>query len=261
MSGNLNINVTNVEAAVPREPIPMNGWFKSIIVKSEVVPSKSEPETGRRLNLELKVIEGPYANRLFWDGLNIVHSNPVTQEIAMKTLSAIGHATGVLLIQDSSQLHNIPMWVKIKLVPPVDKYEEKNEVVGYKHASEKVDPPKPAVSNGPTTGPASPAAGAAPFVPPTQPFIPPASAQPAQAPAWAPPAAQQPWAQTAQAPVQQVQAPVQQPVLNAPAPATQAQPAQTAPVQQIAQLTQQAPIDPNTGLAVPPWAVQQTPAA
>lgn len=224
---NLGINVTNVEQAVAREAIPANecGWFKMIITESEVVPSKKEPETGRRLNLKLKILEGKYAGFMAFEGLNIAISSPIAQEIAMKTLSAIGHSVNVLAIEDSAQLHNIPMWVKLKFVPAEGAYEAKNEISGYKHISATVNPAG-AISATPSTGPA--------FIPPPLP------ASAAQTQAWAPPTTNQPWQAPAGAAVTPVQA--AQPV----APVQVAQPVQQPVTSAVA-------IDPTTGLAIPPW--------
>jgi hypothetical protein len=217
----LNIDVTNVAPSAPREPIPANGWVKALITDSEVVPSKTDPEHGRRLNLTFKVVEGEFANRVFFGGLNIVNKSPVAQEIAMSDLSAIGHAVGVLQIADSSQLHNVPMWVKIKYVEASGQYDAKNEPTGYKPQSEKVEP---ATRIGATRAPAGAAASPA-FTPPAAAFVPPAAAAAAPAaPAWQAPAASQPWTAPAAAAAAN-EAPAAAAPLAAPAAAAAAAPA------------------------------------
>lgn len=240
----LGIDVTNVEASVPRDPIPVPGWYKCVITSSEVVPSKTDPENGRRLNFGFQVVEGPYAKRTFFTGLNVRNANPVAQEIAMKDLSAIGHAVGVTVINDSEQLHNIPLWVKIKFVPAVaptesapNGYEAKNEVTGYKNQNEKVDAPV-AAQAGPTPGAAMSAAPA---------FVPPATATPAAAAPWQPPAGTQAWQAPAQTPAPvatPAPAPLQAPATATPAPVAQVPAPVAVPVTAV---------DPTTGLAIPPW--------
>lgn len=294
---NLGIDVTNVAVNVPREPIPANGWVKAVITDSEVVPAKSDPEYGRRLNLTFKVTEGEFANRVFFGGLNIVNKSPVAQEIAMGDLSAIGHAVGVLVIQDSAQLHNMPLWVKIKFVEADGQYDAKNEPVGYKNQNEKCDPATRIVPQA-ARAPAGGAAAAPAFTPPAAAFVPPAAAATAgAAPVWTPPAGAVPMG--AAAPAAALSAPAAaQPAAAAPAfvapaaaapaaalgvpanvPADQAaafaafmaqQAAAAAPVAAAAAPVAAAAgqtvnaqglvIDPATGLALPPWQ-QPAPAA
>lgn len=233
-----------------QDPVPA-GWYNVVIDKSEMKPTKDG--TGMRLELQFKIIDGQFANRKIFEGLNLQNSSPMAQEIAYKQLSAIAHAVKVLMVQDSSQLHNIPLKVKVKLKPASGQYDAGNSIVSYKDINEVVTQPVAAGAPAPFGGApaafgAAPAAFAPPaapaaFAPPAQQWAPPAQpAQPAQpaapaAPAaWAPPATQQPWAPPAQAPVQ---APTQ-----APAPTM-------APVQ---------PQAPAAGLAPPAWATAQPPA-
>jgi hypothetical protein len=242
----IGIDVTNIEASVPRDPIMKNGWVKAVITSSELVPGKKDPETSRRLNFNWKVVEGEFLNRTFSNGLNIVSPSAIAQEIARKDLSAIGHAVNVLNIQDSSQLHNLPMWVKIKYVAESGEYGAKNEPVGYKNQAEKVDPMTPVVLVGPTAGPANATAA---FTPPAATFVPPAAPGGA-APTWQPPPGAPAWQAPAQiAPVET--APVAQAApLQAPAAVAQVQTPAPVPAQPVAPTVA---IDPTSGLAVPPW--------
>lgn len=196
-----------------QDPVPA-GWYNVVIDKSEMKPTKDG--TGMRLELQFKIIDGQFTNRKIFEGLNLQNANPVAQEIAYKQLSAIAHAVKVLLVEDSSQLHNIPMKVKVKLKAASGQYEAGNSIVAYKDINEVV------AATPVATAPVAPAAfGAAP--PPPAAFAPPAAAAPA---AWAPPAAAQPWAGAAApvaAPAPAVAAPAwaaaPAPVAAAPAPA------------------------------------------
>lgn len=213
-----------------QDPVPA-GWYNVVIDKSEMKPTKDG--TGMRLELQFKIIDGQFTNRKIFEGLNLQNANPVAQEIAYKQLSAIAHAVKVLLVEDSSQLHNIPMKVKVKLKAASGQYEAGNSIVAYKDINEVVAATPVAIA------PVAPAAfGAAP--PPPAAFAPPAAAAPA---AWAPPAAAQPWAGAAApvaAPAPAVAAPAW---AAAPAPVAAA-PAPAAPVAAPA---------PAAGIT-PPWA-------
>ncbi len=192
-----------------QDPVPA-GWYSVVMDKSEMKPTKDG--TGMRLEMQFKIIDGQYTNRKVFEGLNLQNSNPTTQEIAYKQLSAIAHAVNVLVVEDSSQLHNIPLKVKLNLKPAAGGYDARNEVKAYKNINEVTTAPAAAA---PLGAPAAFGAAPAAFAPP-----PAASAQQA----WAAPAAAQPWAAPAAAP-----APVAAPVAAAaPAWAPPAAPASAA---------------------------------
>ena len=83
---------------------------------------------GQYLWLELDVLEGPLAGRKLFDRLNLVNASAQTVEIAQRTLSAICHATGRLQVQDSAELHLIPMIADVTVKPPKNGYGESNKV-------------------------------------------------------------------------------------------------------------------------------------
>ena len=75
---------------------------------------------GKYLWLMLDILEGPQQGRKVFDQLNLVNANPTTVEIAQRTLSAICHATGRLQVNDSDELHLIPLTIQVlQQAPPV----------------------------------------------------------------------------------------------------------------------------------------------
>lgn len=243
------------------DPIPA-GWYNAQIDESEMKPTKDG--TGTYLQLRFSVVEGQYANRKVYARLNLRNSNPVAQEIAYGELSAICHATGVMQLQDSQQLHGIPMKIKVKLRAASGDYDASNEIGSYKHINEQVGDAGAAPAGGVPAGfgnqapqqqqPAQqPAQNQQPWAqqqaPQQQaPQQMPAEQQAPQGQQWQQPAAQQPWQQQ---PAQQ-QAPQQQPAQQA------QQPAQQQPVQQPAQQQPQTTAQPPAGNAgMPPWAQGQ----
>jgi hypothetical protein len=249
------------------DPVPA-GWYNVMIDESEMKPTKAEG--GLRLSLRFTIMDGQYANRKVFTGLNLKNANPVAQEIAYKQLSAICHAVGVMQVQDSQQLHGRPLKIKVKVKAAQGDYEASNDITAYKNINEQVD--GPAAGGAPTGAPwataQAPAPQAAPWagqpaaapVAPAQQFAPQQPAPAQAAPAWQPPAAQQPWAQApAQAPAPQFQQPVQQPAQQFQQPAPQAAPPQqAAPAQApgaVPPWMQQAAA-PAAG-ATPPWAAPQ----
>lgn len=188
----LNFNASTVAPQDPFDVLPA-GWYNVRMTASENKPTKDGQ--GSYLALTLTVMDGPAAGRKIFDRLNLNNKNPKAVEIAYQTLSAICHATGVIQLQDSTQLHGIPMQVKVKIKPAEGQYSEGNETAGYKR-----------IEGGAVPGiPAAPAWAAAPPIAQQQ------SPIQAQSPAWA------------QQPQQPPIAPVQQPVAQ-PAPAAAATP-------------------------------------
>lgn len=234
---NLNFNATNVDPQQTFEPIP-DGWYNVIIEESEMKPTKDQQ--GRYLQLKLKVLDGQHANRVLFDRLNLENRNQTAVDIAYSTLSAICHATGVIQVADSNQLHNIPMQAKVKYRPADANYDAGNEIKGYKACDGLQAPAAGGAQQGfnaPAQNNAAPAPQQAPQAAPPQQAAPAAAPQQQQ---WTPPAQEQaaPVAQQQAAP--QTTQPPQQvaPQAAAPAPETTPPPAQEA--------TQAAS-------AVPPW--------
>jgi hypothetical protein len=87
------------------------GKHPVIVDSSEVKPNKEN--NGGYLQLNLKIIDGPQTGTVGAYRLNLYHSNQQTVEIAHKQLSAVCHVTGVFMLQDSAQLHNIPFIVEV----------------------------------------------------------------------------------------------------------------------------------------------------
>jgi len=134
----LNFNAASVAPQESYDILPA-GWYNARITGSEMKPTKDG--TGSYLSLTMTVIDGLAANRKIFDRLNLNNKNPKAVEIAYQTLSSICHATGVINLQDSTQLHGIPLSVKVKVRPAEGQYGESNEVAGYR----KVEGVAPAV--------------------------------------------------------------------------------------------------------------------
>lgn len=195
----LNFNAATVEPAVGYEAVPTD-WYPVVIEQSSMKPTKDK--NGAYLELTMKII-GPgaleqgsakYVNRKLFTRLNLQNSNPVAQEIAQKQLSAICHATNVIQLQNSRQLHGIPFLARAVAKPAEGGHDASNDVKGFKAIQAGTTAP---VAGAPAAAPAwaqsaavnaapAPAApvaqpGAAPYVAPV------AAPAPAVAPAATPP--------------------------------------------------------------------------
>jgi hypothetical protein len=122
----LNFNAADVPPNDVLEAIPA-GWYNVMIDYSETKPTKNG--RGSYLELSLKVLDGPYAGRKVFDRLNLQNDNAQAVEIAYRQLSAYCHATGVIQVQDSQQLHGIPFMAKIAIeTDSTGQYEPSNKV-------------------------------------------------------------------------------------------------------------------------------------
>ena len=129
MSGNLNgFNAAEVEPQSSMEPIPA-GWYNVMIVHSEFKATKAG--TGEYLQLEMDVLDGENEGRKLWDRLNLNNPNQTAVDIAQRQLSAICRAVGVMTPQDSADLHDKPLQVKVSIRPAGNGYEASNEVKAY----------------------------------------------------------------------------------------------------------------------------------
>lgn len=232
----LNFDANTVDPNQAYDPVPA-GWYNVQVTDSEMKPTSNG--AGAYLQLEMTVLDGEFKGRKLFDRLNLQNQNPVAVEIAYKTLSAICHATGVIQVQDSGQLHGIPMEAKVTVRAADGQYDASNEVKGYRASG---------AGNG---GGQAPAQGQAPMggMPQQQA---PAQQAPAQG-GWQQPTQQQPAAQQQQpAGFAPQQAPAQQPANQGQQPAWGQQPQQQAPAQQ-----EQAPQQQPQGQQAPAWGQQQ----
>lgn len=129
----INFDATTVAPNASFDPLPA-GWYNANITGSEMKPTKDG--SGAYIQLELTILDGQYANRKVFDRLNVQNNSQVAQEIAYATLSSICHATGVIQVQDTSQLHGIPLEVKLSVRAATENYEASNDVKGYRASSQ-----------------------------------------------------------------------------------------------------------------------------
>lgn len=130
--GNLNgYDATNGATMGSFDALPA-GDYLAAIASSEVKPSKNG---SNYLNLKFQVLDGEFSGRTFFTIINLWHPNAQTKEIAQRELNSICHAVGKLRINDSAELHGVPMRVKLT-VEKSDQYADQNRVKGYKPANE-----------------------------------------------------------------------------------------------------------------------------
>jgi len=120
----LNYEVNKKELETSIEAVPA-GEYIVIIESSDYVQNKQG--TGMILKLVYQIIDGPFKGKKIFENLNLENVNKQAEEISRKALNSIGVATGVAKIQDSAQLHNIPMKLEVT-VRNTDDYGKQNNI-------------------------------------------------------------------------------------------------------------------------------------
>lgn len=131
----------NSETLGDRTPIPA-GPYIAAIKTSEFKATKNK--NGHYLSVMFVVIEGPCKGRTVFANLNLDNPNPVAVEIANKELNSICDACGLKGVEDSAELHGIPLIIDVKISQQENSdYPPSNSIIGYRKAdaeatSEKV---------------------------------------------------------------------------------------------------------------------------
>ena len=139
-----NFDANKVEPATPFEAIPA-GKYLAMITQSEMKPNKSS--TGRFLELAFTIIEGEFKNRKIWGRLNLENPSGIAVAIARSELSSLCRAVGVMTPNDSVDLHNLPLAIRVKCKKRKDNDEISNEISGYEKREAVTGKPQQAQSN------------------------------------------------------------------------------------------------------------------
>ena len=141
-----NFNANEVEPTTDFDPIPA-GKYLAVITESEVKPNKAG--TGSYLQLTFQVIDGEFKNRFLWARLNLDNPNSTAVKLAKAELSAICRAVGVMAPNDSVDLHDLPLVIKVKVKRRKDTEELQNEIAGYEQKEAATGKPVQASASSP----------------------------------------------------------------------------------------------------------------
>lgn len=139
------------------------GKYTAYIVSSEMKTTKEG--TGQYLQLEIELIDGPFAGRKVYDRLNLQNQNEQTVAIAQRSLSQICHAVGELSVTDSEQLHARRLVIDVRIEKGKGTYRDQNRVFCYEPPDGRVPVQEPGQYQPqpqPQPQQAQPAAAAAP---------------------------------------------------------------------------------------------------
>jgi len=107
------------------EPIPA-GNYEAQIIDSDLRVTSSG--TGEYIALTWEILSDEYAGRRVFSNLNIVNPNEKAVQIAKSQLKQICTAAGIDELQDTQELHGIPMRLALKVRPPQNGYDAQNVV-------------------------------------------------------------------------------------------------------------------------------------
>lgn len=207
---NFNFDATQVAPSEPQELL-QPGWYKARMSASAWKQAKNNDKNWF-VACKFTLI-GEHDGAVLTDRINMANENAMAVEIGQRTLSAICHATGVMVVSDMAQFYGIPLMIKVAVRPAGkgadgNDYAASNEIKGYKAVEETqvsfgagpfpAGPPTGVAAAPQQAAPAAPAAApaASPAAAPRPPFGGPAAA-PAAAPAAGPspgPGGKAPWA-------------------------------------------------------------------
>lgn len=131
----LNFSARTVAPNASLEPLP-SGTYDAIITNSQEKPTKDGQGSYVEFEFTVRHPDPSLNNRKVFDRLNLRNKSQQAVDIAYGTLSAICHVTQRYDIQDTAQLHGIPLKVIVAKVSRDDRPGEfSNDVKGYKDAN------------------------------------------------------------------------------------------------------------------------------
>ena len=118
------------------------GTYEAVIANSEAKPMKSG--NGMGFNFEFEIISGDCKGRKVFSWITFEHrTSPQAQQIGREQLSALCRAVGVTQLNDTVQLHNLPLMITLG----IDKNDPtRNVVKAYKPKGGTGGAPTPTTS-------------------------------------------------------------------------------------------------------------------
>lgn len=127
--GNLEINIDEIPPGSSDFDALPKGKYDAIVSDSSVKNTKGG--TGKYLALEFTIFDEYYAGRKVWTNLNIKNDSEKAQQIGLGMLSSLCKACGKTgIVDDSSQLHDIPISIKLDIEPDQNG-KDRNKVTAF----------------------------------------------------------------------------------------------------------------------------------
>ena len=159
--GGFDATVVEPDAGRDFAPLPA-GAYEVEITNSEIKDTKSG--TGCYLSLEFSVLGPTGAGRKVWANVTLKNANAQAESIGQAQLSSLCRAVNIARLDDTDQLFQKLLRVRLKVTPATGQYQAKNEVTAFEAMGTPTPPQasaaRPAANAAPAA--AAPAAGATP---------------------------------------------------------------------------------------------------
>jgi hypothetical protein len=122
--GNLEgFNATTVEVFDPFGPVPEN-VYRLMITKAELKPNRAE--TGRVIELEFRVVDGPHEGRRLWERFDYGGADEKAVKKGRARLATLCRAVGLPEPGDTENLVGKHVVAKVGVLPARDGFEARN---------------------------------------------------------------------------------------------------------------------------------------
>ena len=121
----LQFNSAGKDTGGDFEPLPV-GDYNMMVIESEISPNKKG--TGSYLKIVLHCLDDEYQGRRVYEYINIDHPNEKVVAIAERQLAELCNAVGVLELEDTQELHEIPFVARLKVEAGNEQFGPSNKV-------------------------------------------------------------------------------------------------------------------------------------
>ena len=108
----LNFNAAEIDTT-SRDAIP-SGTYEAVVTDSEMKATKNGLGMGINLTFEI-LSDGPAKGRKVFVWINYEHPKAEAQRIGREELASLCKAVGVAELNDTNQLHNLPLLITVGL--------------------------------------------------------------------------------------------------------------------------------------------------
>lgn len=155
-AGGFDANAVEPDEGRDFAPLPA-GPYEVEITNSEVKDTKNG--NGCFLALELTVIGPTNAGRKVWQNITLRNTNAQAEQIGQAQLSALCRSVGILVLNDSDQLFQKMLRVRLGIEPASGSYQARNKVTAWETMGTPTTAPaaaRPAANSAPATAAKAP---------------------------------------------------------------------------------------------------------
>jgi len=127
------------------------GWYTCIITEAELKPTKAG--TGEYIKVRYDITGPSCQGRCVFGNFNIRNPNVKAEEIGRQQLGDLMRALGLPAVNDTDQLINGHLSIKVDIRPASGEYGAQNEVKGWQSNTGSL-PPQPSKPDAPAGAPA-----------------------------------------------------------------------------------------------------------